>query len=102
MASASCKHFVSTDPVVWAEAQPRSEVCRGGSPWAPANLELAEYNAVRYLHTCKFLKRNGGLAAQDAAKIAGPEGAEKMRNSRQPERLNVGRIMVGQNEATRY
>src|SRR5580704_2223900 len=29
MASASCKHFVSTDPVVWAEAQPRSEVCLG-------------------------------------------------------------------------
>jgi hypothetical protein len=29
MASPSCKHFVSTDPVVWAESQPRSEVRLG-------------------------------------------------------------------------
>jgi hypothetical protein len=50
------------------------------------------------------LKRDGGFATQDAAKIAGREDAKKMKNSRQPDRLDVGRIMVGQNaeKATRY
>ena len=49
------------------------------------------------------LKRDGGFATQDAAKTAGREDAKKMRNSREPERLDVGRIMVGQNteKATR-
>ncbi len=47
------------------------------------------------------LKRNGGYATQDAAKIAGREDAKKMKNSRQPD---VGRILVGQNveKPTRY
>jgi len=50
------------------------------------------------------LKRDGGFATQDAAKIAGREDAKKMKNSRQPDKPDVGRIMVGQNkeEATRY
>jgi hypothetical protein len=49
-------------------------------------------------------KRDGGFATQGAAKIAGREDAKKMRNSRQPDRPDVGRIMVGQNaeKATRY
>ncbi len=49
------------------------------------------------------LKRNGGFASQDAAKMAAREDAKKMRNVRQPNRLDVGRIMVGQNaeKATR-
>jgi hypothetical protein len=50
------------------------------------------------------LKRDGGFPTQDAAKIAGREDAKKMKNVRQPDRLDVGRIMVGQNaeKATRY
>ena len=50
------------------------------------------------------LKRDGGFATQDAAKIAGREDAEKMRNMHQPDKPDVGRIMVGQNgeKATRY
>jgi hypothetical protein len=54
--------------------------------------------------TNTVLKRDGGFATQDAAKIAGREDAKKMKNSRQPDRLDVGRIMVGQNaeKATRY
>jgi hypothetical protein len=50
------------------------------------------------------LKRDGGFPTQDAAKIAGREDAKKMKNSRQPDRPDVGRILVGQNaeKATRY
>jgi len=55
--------------------------------------------------TNAVLKRDGGFATQDAAKIAGREDAKKMKNMhhRQPETLDVGRIMVGQNaeKATR-
>ena len=49
------------------------------------------------------LKRDGGFATQDAAKIAGREDAKKMKNMRQPDRPDIGRIMVGQNaeKATR-
>jgi hypothetical protein len=51
-----------------------------------------------------LLNRDGGFATQDAAKIAGREDAKRMRNIRQPDRPDVGRIMVGQNgeKATRY
>jgi hypothetical protein len=50
------------------------------------------------------LKRDGGFATQDAAKAAGREDARKLKNIRQPDRPDVGRIMVGQNAdmATRY
>ena len=50
------------------------------------------------------LKRDGGFAALDAAKIAGREDAKKMKSSRQPYRPDVGRIFVGQNaeKPTRY
>jgi hypothetical protein len=50
------------------------------------------------------LKRDGGFPTQDAAKIAGREDAKKMRNSRLPEKPDVGRILVGQNaeKTTRY
>lgn len=49
------------------------------------------------------LKRGSGFPTQDAAKIAGREDAKKMRNMRQPDRPDVGRILVGQNaeKATR-
>ena len=43
------------------------------------------------------LKRDGGFPTQDAAKIAGREDAKKMKNMRQPDRRDVGRILVGQN-----
>ena len=43
------------------------------------------------------LRRDGGFATQDAAKIAGREDAKKIENSRQPDRTDVERIMVGQN-----
>jgi hypothetical protein len=50
------------------------------------------------------LKRDGGFATQDAAKSAARADAKKMKNSRQPDRPNVERIMVGQNteKPTRY
>jgi hypothetical protein len=50
------------------------------------------------------LKRDGGFPTQDAAKIAGREDAKKMKNTRQPVRPDVGRILVGQNaeKATPY
>ena len=48
------------------------------------------------------LKRTGGFASQDAAKLAAYEDAKKMRDMRQ-DRPDVGRIMVGQNaEKARY
>jgi hypothetical protein len=49
------------------------------------------------------LKRDGGFASQDAAKMAAREDAKKMKNTSKPNRLDVGRILVGQNkeEATR-
>jgi len=43
------------------------------------------------------IKRDGGFPNQDAAKIAGREDAKKMKNSRQSNLLDVGRILVGQN-----
>jgi hypothetical protein len=50
------------------------------------------------------LKRDGGFATQDAAKIAGRADAKKIKNTRQPGGPNVGRIMVGQDaeKPTRY
>jgi hypothetical protein len=50
------------------------------------------------------LKRDGGFATQHAVKIAGLEDAKKMKNSHQPDRPDVERIMVGQNaeKPTRY
>jgi len=50
------------------------------------------------------LKRNGGFATQDAAKIAGREDAKKMKNIRQQDKPDVGRILVGQSveKPTRY
>jgi hypothetical protein len=50
-----------------------------------------------------LLKRDGGFASQDAAKVAAREDAKKMKGTSKPNRLDVGRILVGQNkeEATR-
>lgn len=50
------------------------------------------------------LKRDGGFASQDAAKMAAREDAKKMKNASRLDRPDVGRILVGQNkeEATRY
>jgi hypothetical protein len=49
------------------------------------------------------LKRTGGFASQDSAKMAVREDAKKMKNTSKSNRLDVGRILVGQNkeEATR-
>jgi len=43
------------------------------------------------------LKRDVGFATQDAAKTAGRADAKKMKTSRQPDRPDVERIMVGRN-----
>jgi len=43
------------------------------------------------------LKRDGGFATQDAAKIAARADAKRMKNIRQPDRPDVERIFVGQN-----
>ena len=51
-----------------------------------------------------LLKRDGGFASQDAAKMAARDDAKKIKNTSKPNRLDVGRIMVGQNveKVTRY
>ena len=43
------------------------------------------------------LKREGGFATQDAAKIAGRADAKKMKSSRQPDSPDVETVLVGQN-----
>lgn len=43
------------------------------------------------------LKRDGGFASQDAAKIAARDDARKIKNAPGSERPDIGRIMVGQN-----
>jgi len=43
------------------------------------------------------LKRDGGFASKDAAKMAAREDAKRMKNMRQPNRIDIGKIMVGQN-----
>ena len=50
------------------------------------------------------LKRDGGFASQDAAKMAAREDAKKMKLSRHLGGVIVGKILVGQNaeQATRY
>jgi hypothetical protein len=50
------------------------------------------------------LKRDGGFASQDAAKMAARDDAKKMKNAARQAGPNVGRILVGQNmqEATRH
>jgi hypothetical protein len=42
------------------------------------------------------LKRDGGFATHDAAKIASRADAKTITNIRQPDRPDVDRIMVGQ------
>ena len=49
-----------------------------------------------------LLKRDGGFATQDAAKIAGREDAKKIKNSRQPGGPSVGSIMVCILRGSRY
>jgi hypothetical protein len=46
-----------------------------------------------------MLRGDRGFPTQNAAKIAGREDAKKMKNMRQPDRPDVGRIMVGHNVA---
>jgi hypothetical protein len=50
------------------------------------------------------LKRDGGFASHDAAKMEAREDAKKMKNMCKEERQGIGRIMVGQNaeKPTRY
>jgi hypothetical protein len=54
--------------------------------------------------TDTVLKRTGGFASQDAAKMAAREDARKLKNTSRQTGSGVGRILVGQNkeEATRY
>ena len=54
--------------------------------------------------TNTVLKRDGGFADVEAAKSAVRADAKKMKNSRQPDRPDVERILVGQNREmqTRY
>jgi hypothetical protein len=44
------------------------------------------------------LKRDGGFASQDAAKMAAREDAKKMKNAHQPNSPEVDCILVGQNK----
>ena len=43
------------------------------------------------------LKRDGGFASQDAAKMAARDDAKKIKNSSRTADSDVGRILVGQN-----
>jgi hypothetical protein len=43
------------------------------------------------------LKRDGGFATQDAAKLAGLANAKGMKAVPKPVRPDVGRVLVGQN-----
>jgi hypothetical protein len=43
------------------------------------------------------LKRDGGFADQDAAKISARANAKKMGGSSQSDRQNIDRVLVGQN-----
>ena len=43
------------------------------------------------------LKRDGGFASQDAAKMTARDDAKKMKVAIRSERQDVGRILVGQN-----
>jgi hypothetical protein len=54
--------------------------------------------------TNTVLKRDGGFASQDAAKMAAREDAKKLKNASRRAGPDVGRILVGQNveKATRY
>jgi hypothetical protein len=71
----------------------------GGSPHHPAHLPLqlqrkqrmAWFYEIRNSNNA-VLTRDGGFATQDAAKIAGREDVKKMKNMRQPDRPDVGRI----------
>jgi hypothetical protein len=64
---------------------------------------MAWFDEIRSSNNA-VLKREGGFTTQVAAKVAGREDAKKMKNIRQPNRLSVERILVGQNaeKATRY
>ena len=44
-----------------------------------------------------LLKRDGGFASQDAAKMAARDDAKRMKAIPKPNRPDVDRIMVGQN-----
>ena len=68
----------------------------------PKGAPLAFFYEIRSSDNT-VLKRDGGFASQDAAKMAAREDAKKMKNSCQADRPDVGRILVGQNkeEATR-
>jgi hypothetical protein len=67
------------------------------------SMSMAWFYEIRSSNNA-VLKRDGGFATQDAAKIAGREDAKKMKNMRQPDRPDVGSIIVGQNaeKAMRY
>jgi hypothetical protein len=43
------------------------------------------------------LKRDGGFANQDAAKKAARDDAKKLKSAPRPARLDVARVLVGQN-----
>jgi hypothetical protein len=44
------------------------------------------------------LKRDGGFASQDAAKMAAREDAKKLKNAARQAGPDVGRVLVGQNK----
>ena len=50
------------------------------------------------------LKRDGGFATQDAAKMAARDDAKQLKHSRQPGQPPVGKLLVGHNmeKPTRY
>jgi hypothetical protein len=63
----------------------------------PNRVRLLAYFCEIRIADNTVLKRDGGFPTRDAAKIAGREDAKKMKNVRQPDRTDVGRIMMGQN-----
>jgi hypothetical protein len=66
---------------------------------------LTEATVVAFFYEIRsadntLLKRDGGFATQDAAKVAGRADAKKIKDSHQPGGPDVGAILVGHNAET--
>jgi hypothetical protein len=57
---------------------------------------MARFYEIRSSNNA-VLRRDGGFATHDAAKIGGRADARKMKSSCQPDRTDVEHIIVGQN-----
>jgi hypothetical protein len=85
-------HFLSDDLDSFS---PSHRVAPIASPKPKGAPSMTWFYEIRS-STNAVLKRDGGFPTQDAAKIAAREDAKRMKSSRQPDRPDVGRILVRQ------